>query len=106
MTNLVGNYQIAKSNLTSDSIHLVIGTRKKPEGIKTKHYLLLKKGANSFEYVSSLYPIDNASNRFQIDYNGIDYLLTIDQDRGEAVIGILTVKQSNLAITDSTNVTE
>lgn len=89
MTNLVGNYQIAKSNLVSDTITLVIGTRKKPEITKPKNYLLLKLARNGFEYVSSLYPVIDAKNTFEIDYLGIKYVLNIADNNTSATIGIL-----------------
>lgn len=88
MTNLVGNYQIAKSNLVSDTITLVIGTRKKPEITKPKNYLLLKLARNGFEYVSSLYPVIDAKNTFEIDYLGIKYVLNIADNNTSATIGI------------------
>ena len=89
MTKLIGNYQIAKSNLTSDSLHLVIGTRRSPELTKPKHYLLLKESAKSFKYVSSLYPVIDAKNTFEIDYLGIKYVLKIADNNVSATIGIL-----------------
>ena len=88
MTNLVGNYQIAKSNLVSDTITLVIGTRKKPEITKPKNYLLLKLARNGFEYVSSLYPVIDAKNTFEIDYLGIKYVLKIADNNVSATIEI------------------
>lgn len=89
MTNLIGNYQIAKSNLTSESLQLVIGTRRSPELTKPKHYLLLKQSAKSFKYVSSLYPVIDAKNTFTIDYLGIEYVLKISDNNASATIGIL-----------------
>ena len=88
MTNLVGNYQIAKSNLVSDTITLVIGTRKKPEITKPKNYLLLKLARNGFKYVSSLYPVIDAKNTFEIDYLGIKYVLKIADNNVSATIEI------------------
>jgi len=88
MTKLIGNYQIAKSNLTSDSLHLVIGTRHSPELTKPKHYLLLKESPKAFKYVSSLYPVIDAKNTFEIDYLGIKYVLKIADNNVSATIEI------------------
>ena len=97
MTNLVGNYQIAKSNLVSDTITLVIGTRKKPEITKPKNYLLLKLARNGFEYVSSLYPVIDAKNTFEIDYLGIKYVLKIADNNVSATIGILQKAEADIS---------
>lgn len=88
-TNLVGNYQITKSNLVSNSLHLVISERKKPEINKPKRYLLLKQGDKSFKYISSLYPSKEGDNSFEIDYNDIKYILRLDAENGSAVIEML-----------------
>lgn len=79
MTNLVGQYQIAKGGkLISTNLTLVVANRRKPEATKPKSYLLRITGEKSFEYVSSLYPIPETPNTFTIDYEGVNYLLVID----------------------------
>lgn len=85
MANLIGRYQTAKnSKLVSEDLTLVIGTRRKPSANKTKHYLLAIRGEKTFEYVSSMYPVAEVPNTFQIDYKGANYILIID--KAEAVI--------------------
>lgn len=86
MTNLIGKYQISKSNIVSNSLHLVISERKKVEINKPKRYLLLKTGEKSFKYISSLYPSKVDAMSYEIDYTGNKYLLKIDVDAGEAII--------------------
>lgn len=82
MTNLCGQYQIAKrSRLISPNLTLVVSNRRKPESTKPKQYLLLITGDNSFEYVSSMYPVPGVHNTFTIDYKGTNYLLVIDSDK-------------------------
>lgn len=79
MTNLVGQYQIAKGGkLISTNLTLVVANRRSPEATKPKQYLLRITGEKSFEYVSSLYPVPEAPNTFTIDYDGVNYLLVID----------------------------
>lgn len=85
MANLIGRYQTAKnSKLVSEHLTLVIGTRRKPEANKPKHYLLAIRGAGRFEYVSSMYPVAEVPNAFQIDYKGANYMLILNES--EAVI--------------------
>lgn len=107
MANLIGRYQTAKnSKLVSEHLTLVIGTRRKPEANKPKHYLLAIRGSGRFEYVSSMYPVPEVPNTFQIDYKGANYMLIID--KAEAVI-IEPEKAKTLLNTDtlnSSNVTE
>jgi len=89
MVNLIGKYQISKSNLVNNSLHLVISERKKVEINKPKRYLLLKQGEKSFKYVSSLYPSKVDAMAYEIDYTGNKYLLTIDQENQVANIEML-----------------
>jgi hypothetical protein len=96
MTNLIGKYQISKSNLVSNSLHLVISERKKPEINKPKRYLLLKQGEKSFKYVSSLYPSKVDAMSYEIDFNGIKYLLQMDAENNMAVIEML---QNSITVT-------
>lgn len=79
MTNLVGQYQIAKGGkLISTNLTLVVANRRKPEGTKPKSYLLLNTAPGSFKYISSLYPVPETPNTFTIDYEGVNYLLVIN----------------------------
>jgi hypothetical protein len=96
MTNLIGKYQISKSNLVSNSTHLVIAQRKKVEGTKPKQYLLLKTPNNTFQYISSLYPSKVGAMVYEIDFSGIKYMLTIDQDNQVANIEML---QNSITVT-------
>lgn len=96
MTNLIGKYQISKSNLVNNSLHLVISERKKVEINKPKRYLLLKTGEKSFKYVSSLYPSKVDAMAYEIDYTGNKYLLTIDQENQVANIEML---QNSITVT-------
>ena len=96
MANLIGIYQITKSNLVSNSTHLVIAQRKKIEGTKPKQYLLLKTGESSFKYISSLYPSKVDAMSYEIDYTGNKYLLTIDQENQVANIEML---QNSITVT-------
>lgn len=96
MTNLIGKYQISKSNLVNNSLHLVISERKKVEINKPKRYLLLKTGEKSFKYVSSLYPSKVDAMSYEIDFNGIKYLLQMDAENNMAVIEML---QNSITVT-------
>ena len=96
MVNLIGKYQISKSNLVGNSLHLVISERKKPEINKPKRYLLLKTGEKTFKYVSSLYPSKVCEMAYEIDYTGNKYLLTIDYDNQVASIEKL---QNSITVT-------
>ena len=98
MTNLIGKYQISKSNLVNNSLHLVISERKKVEINKPKRYLLLKQGEKSFKYVSSLYPSKVDAMAYEIDYTGNKYLLTIDQENQVANIEML---QNSITVTST-----
>ena len=100
MTNLIGIYQIAKSNLVSNSLTLIISERKKPEINKPKRYLLWKTGEKSFKYISSLYPSKGDLMAYEIDYNGIKYLLRVDHDRNIAEIQML---QNSITVTSTPN---
>lgn len=98
MVNLIGKYQISKSNLVNNSLHLVISERKKVEINKPKRYLLLKQGEKSFKYVSSLYPSKVDAMAYEIDYTGNKYLLTIDQENQVANIEML---QNSITVTST-----
>lgn len=96
MTNLIGKYHISKSNLVSNSLHLVISERKKVEINKPKRYLLLKTGEKTFKYVSSLYPSKVCEMAYEMDCAGDKYLLTIDYDNQVASIEKL---QNSITVT-------
>lgn len=96
MVNLIGKYQISKSNLVNNSLHLIISERKKVEINKPKRYLLLKTGEKSFKYISSLYPSKVDAMTYEIDYTGNKYLLTIDQENQVANIEML---QNSITVT-------
>lgn len=98
MVNLIGKYQISKSNLVSNSLHLVISERKKPEINKPKRYLLLKQGEKSFKYISSLYPSKESEIAYEIDFNGIKYILRLDAENNMAVIEML---QNSITVTST-----
>ena len=98
MVNLIGKYQISKSNLVNSSLHLVISERTKVEINKPKRYLLLKQGEKSFKYVSSLYPSKVDAMAYEIDYTGNKYLLTIDQENQVANIEML---QNSITVTST-----
>ena len=99
MVNLIGKYQISKSNLVGsveNPLHLVISERKKPEINKPKRYLLLKQGEKSFKYISSLYPSKESEIAYEIDFNGIKYILRLDAENNMAVIEML---QNSITVT-------
>ena len=106
MTNLIGIYQIAKSNLVSNSLHLIISERKKPEINKPKRYLLLKTGAKSFKYISSLYPSKAGAMAYEIDFNGIKYILQVDAEGSTAKIDLLENDSNGLSISMSISALE
>lgn len=89
---LNGVYQLEKSNLLKQGLHLIIGTRHKPSGNKPKNYLLEKTAQKQHKYVSSLYPAPDTITRsestqiWQFDYLGEDFLLTINQAENQAEI--------------------
>ena len=93
--NLVGGYDLSKSNLTAPNLHLVIGTRHKPEATKPKHYLLLRLPDRSHRYISSLYPATSRQDAptspqdaqiFTFDYKGVEYTLTLKPAQNRAEI--------------------
>jgi hypothetical protein len=89
MTNLVGGYEIHKSDLKRGGVHLVIGTRHKPSANKSKRYLLQRLPNQSHNYISGLYPIqsDHPDREvYQLDFGGSDYTLTLNRAEGIAEI--------------------
>ena len=106
MVNLIGKYQISKSNLVNNSLHLVISERKKAEINKPKRYLLLKQGEKSFKYISSLYPSKESEIAYEIDFNGIKYILYLDAENSIAKIDLLESISNGLSISMSISAVE
>jgi hypothetical protein len=90
MSNLIGQYQIDKSNLIGTNIQLVIGTRKTVSATKSKNYLLQKVSASQFNYISSMYAVRSLEGeQYTFDHSGIGYKLTIDRSKNVAIINQL-----------------
>lgn len=94
-TKLVTAYEVDKSNLLAPDIHLVIGTRHKPEASKPKNYLLRRLPGNKHQYISSLYPTpkneqggSNQPENWFFDYQGVSYRLTINRAENRAEIAL------------------
>jgi hypothetical protein len=86
-SNLIGQYQIDKSNLIGINAHLVIGSRKHPTANKPKNYLLLKISPTQYKFISSLYPIQPIeANRYTFDHSGINYILELNREQNRAII--------------------
>jgi hypothetical protein len=91
-SNLVGLYQIDKSNLLkqSENLHLVIGTRKQPTPTKPKYYLLQRLPNNRHIYVSSLFDApqwaENGLQVYSLDWQGVNLKLTMNQTAQTAAI--------------------
>lgn len=107
MTNLITSYQVDKSNLLAPDIHLVIGTRHKPEASKPKNYLLRRFPGNQHQYISSLYPTpkneqggSNQPENWLFDYQGVSYRLSIDRAacKAEIVLVHSTVSINNVEL--------
>lgn len=94
-TNLVGLYQMDKSNLLQpgQNIHLVIGTRKKTTPQKPPNYLLRRFSLKQHIFISSLYEwqemAGNGKQAYSFDYQGIDYVLMLDHSTGTGTISLL-----------------
>lgn len=95
MTNLLTSYELDKSNLKAPGIHLVIGTRHKPEASKPKNYLLRRFPDGKHQYISSLYPTPKNSltapkspENWFFDYQGASYRLSIDRAACKAEIAL------------------
>lgn len=87
-TNLAGGYDLNKSNLTAKGLHLVIGTRHKPQGAKPKKYLLARFPDKTHKYISSLYPVKwtETAQIFTFDWKGVEYTLTLKTAQNRAEI--------------------
>jgi hypothetical protein len=102
MANLVGKYQLQKSNLVKNGMDgsLVIGKRQKPSPKKPLNYLLFRSKSGKHTYISSLYPIacngsENDPVSYSLDLDGKYYTLTIDRLEG---VGIITNHNSTNTI--------
>lgn len=88
-TNLYGIFELDKSNLINQNLHLVIGTRKHPTPTKPKHYILQKIG-NRFKYISSIYlkpgSGEETSQIYEFDYEGCKYTLNLKTGLNKAEI--------------------
>jgi len=88
---LAGRYDLNKSNLLRNDLHLVIGTRHKASPNKPKNFLLHRSGKDHF-YLSSLYPVQDAAEGsrdaqiWHFDYQGGKYTLAIKQAENQAEI--------------------
>lgn len=95
MPKLIGQYQTDKSNLVKPDLSLVIATRKKTAPKKPLKYLLSREKAG-FRYLSSLYPFEPETglkqgiSAYSFDFEGKNYLLTIQEAENQASITELT----------------
>ena len=95
MTNLIGQYQFAKSYFTkigSEKVSLKLSSRKVPTPQKPKFFLLLVLPDGQCKYVSSLYPVkessENALQAYSIDWQGQEYTLEINRSTEIATISL------------------
>ena len=94
MSNLAGRYNIDKSNWVKPGIHLVVGTRKKTTPNKPKNYLLRRDSPLKHVFISSLYPegqegAEKSPQTYSIDWQGVAYGVTVNQDSQTAEINFL-----------------
>jgi len=80
--DLIGAYARNGSNLTRPDLNgsLHIAKREEPSGKKPLLYLHHLIDGRSKQYISSLYPFRNSSNRFTIDLKGTEYATLILQE--------------------------
>lgn len=85
--DLSGSYERTGATLrhSERDLTLVIGTRKKVSLTKPKHYLLRKYSRSRFEYVSSLFPIEDSDSTFSIDYKSRHYHITLSESSAQVV---------------------
>jgi len=100
--NLKGDYQINNSRLLKSEgspLHLVIGSRKKPIGKKPLHFILEHQESGKYIFLSSLFPYNNEAKKWQesysLDYDGVNYLLSIDRNANKAEIEVIGNKGNN-----------
>lgn len=94
-SNLQGQFHSDKANLLKigETLHLVIGTRKKATPQKPPHYLLQRVSPKQHIYISSLFEwqemSENGLKAYSFDYKGVDYVLIIDTKTQIAQISLL-----------------
>ncbi len=100
--NLKGEYQINNSRLLKSEgtpLRLVIGTRKKPIGKKPLHFILEHQESGKYIFLSSLFPYNNEAKKgqesYSMDYEGVNYLLSIDRNANKAEIEVIGNKGEN-----------
>jgi hypothetical protein len=100
--NLKGEYQINNSRLLKSEgtpLRLVIGTRKKPIGKKPLHFILEHLESGKYIFLSSLFPYENEAKKgqesYSMDFEGVNYLLSIDRNANKAEIEVIGNKGYN-----------
>ncbi len=100
--NLKGEYQINNSRLLKSEgspLRLVIGSRKKPVGKKPLNFILEHQESGKYVFLSGLFPYNNEAKKgqesYSLDYEGINYLLSIDRDANKAEIEVIGNKGYN-----------
>ena len=77
--SLKNTYTKKGSHLISKNLHLLIARRKKTTPNKSNLFLLaLDKENKKRSYISSLYPLNANLTRFSLDYNGVNYTLSLN----------------------------
>ncbi len=101
-TNLEGEYQITNSAMLKNEgtpLRLVIGTRKKPVGKKPLHFILHHLESGKYIFLSSLFPCEkqakNGQECYSMDYDSVNYLLSIDRKANKANIEVMGNKGKN-----------
>ncbi len=100
--NLKGEYQINNSHLLKSQgspLRLVIGTRKKPTGKKPLHFILEHLASGKYIFLSSLFPYSHEAKTgqetYSMDYEGVNYLLSIERNTNKAEIESIGNKGKN-----------
>jgi hypothetical protein len=100
--NLKGGYQITNSHMLKSEgppLRLVIGSRKKPTGKKPLHFILEHLESGKYIFLSSLFPYENEAKNnqetYSLDYEGVNYLLSIDRNANKAEIEVIGNKGKN-----------
>jgi len=90
MRDLTGEYDVAGHKLHGHDVVLLISQRKKQTDKKPVSFLLVGIQGNEFEYISSLYQVDDGKYRFdtmkqmkQCELEKGSYILNMNLERAE-----------------------
>jgi hypothetical protein len=99
MANLIGQYELANSQLTKigdDPVIIKLASRKVPTPQKPKFYLLLLFPGGGCKYISSLYPVTEwpeiTTQAYSMDWQRQSYVLVINPAASAAIICQYTPK--------------